>query len=36
VLANPPFNDSDWHRNDEDVRWKHGLPAKGNVNFASV
>ena len=22
VLANPPFNDSDWHRSDEDVRRK--------------
>ena len=36
VLANPPFNDSDWHRNDEDVRWKYGLPPKGNANFAWV
>ena len=24
VLANPQFNDSDWHRSDEDVRWKIG------------
>ena len=23
VLANPPFNDSDWVRNDEDVRWRY-------------
>ncbi len=23
VLANPPFNDSDWFRKDDDVRW-HG------------
>ena len=36
VLANPPFNDSDWHRGDEDVRWKYGLPPKGNANFAWV
>ena len=36
VLANPPFNDSDWYRNDEDVRWKYGLPPKGNANFAWV
>ncbi|MCA9107051.1 MAG: SAM-dependent DNA methyltransferase, partial [Planctomycetales bacterium] len=36
VLANPPFNDSDWHRNDEDVRWKFGLPPKGNANYAWV
>ena len=26
VLANPPFNDSDWHRSDKNVRWKNGLP----------
>ncbi|MCO6457897.1 MAG: SAM-dependent DNA methyltransferase [Pirellulaceae bacterium] len=36
VLANPPFNDSDWIRNDEDVRWRFGLPPKGNANFAWV
>ena len=22
VLANPPFNDSDWFRKDDDVRWQ--------------
>lgn len=36
VIANPPFNDSDWYRNDDDVRWKYGLPPKGNANFAWV
>ncbi|HEY9070307.1 MAG TPA: class I SAM-dependent DNA methyltransferase [Candidatus Ozemobacteraceae bacterium] len=36
VLANPPFNDSDWHRVDDDVRWKFGTPPKGNANFAWV
>jgi type I restriction enzyme M protein len=36
VLANPPFNDSGWHRDDEDVRWKYGLSPKGNANFAWV
>ncbi|MCS7468519.1 type I restriction-modification system subunit M [Stieleria sp. ICT_E10.1] len=36
VIANPPFNDSDWYRNDEDVRWKFGTPPKGNANFAWV
>ncbi|MGC9450034.1 MAG: type I restriction-modification system subunit M [Oceanipulchritudo sp.] len=36
VLANPPFNDSDWHRNEEDVRWQFGIPPKGNANFAWV
>ena len=36
VIANPPFNDSDWHRVDEDVRWAYGMPPKGNANFAWV
>jgi type I restriction enzyme M protein len=36
VLANPPFNDSDWHRRDDDVRWQYGVPPKGNANFAWV
>ena len=36
ILANPPFNDSDWHRRDDDVRWKYGTPPKGNANFAWV
>jgi type I restriction enzyme M protein len=36
VLANPPFNDSDWHRVDDDVRWQFGTPPKGNANFAWV
>ena len=34
VLANPPFNDSDWFRKDDDVRWAFGTPPKGNANFA--
>jgi type I restriction enzyme M protein len=36
VLANPPFNDSDWFRKDGDVRWQYGVPPKGNANFAWV
>ena len=36
VIANPPFNDSDWHRVEDDVRWKYGVPPKGNANFAWV
>lgn len=36
ILANPPFNDSDWSgellRND--ARWKYGVPPVGNANFA--
>src|SRR3984893_2855001 len=38
VLANPPFNDSDWRgellRNDK--RWVYGTPPAGNANFAWV
>ena len=36
VLANPPFNDSDWFRKDDDVRWRFGVPTRGNANFAWV
>ncbi|MCB9599200.1 MAG: SAM-dependent DNA methyltransferase [Sandaracinus sp.] len=38
VLANPPFNDSDWGqpRLKDDVRWKYGVPPAGNANFAWV
>jgi type I restriction enzyme M protein len=36
ILAGPQFNDSDWHRKDDDVRWKYGVPPKGNANFAWV
>jgi type I restriction enzyme M protein len=38
VLANPPFNDSDWSGEllQDDVRWKFGIPSKGNANFAWV
>ncbi|QQO34689.1 SAM-dependent DNA methyltransferase [Bradyrhizobium diazoefficiens] len=38
VLANPPFNDSDW-RGDllkDDKRWAYGTPPAGNANFAWV
>jgi type I restriction enzyme M protein len=38
VLANPPFNDSDWggEKLKTDVRWKYGVPPGGNANFAWV
>ena len=38
VLANPPFNDSDWRGGQlqEDARWQYGTPPKGNANFAWV
>lgn len=36
ILANPPFNISDWggDRLREDVRWKFGAPPLGNANYA--
>jgi type I restriction enzyme M protein len=36
VLANPPFNDSDWggEKLKGDGRWKYGVPPAGNANFA--
>ena len=38
LLANPPFNISQWHGEllQEDVRWKYGVPPNGNANFAWV
>ncbi len=38
ILANPPFNVSDWggERLADDKRWKYGVPPKGNANFAWV
>lgn len=38
LLANPPFNISDWggDRLREDVRWKYGTPPAGNANFAWI
>jgi type I restriction enzyme M protein len=34
VLANPPFNDSDYFRAETDERWKYGVPPAGNANYA--
>ncbi|MDI6694676.1 MAG: class I SAM-dependent DNA methyltransferase [Anaerolineales bacterium] len=38
ILANPPFNVSDWggERLRQDKRWKYGIPPTGNANFAWV
>ncbi|MBI4882157.1 MAG: SAM-dependent DNA methyltransferase [Planctomycetes bacterium] len=38
ILANPPFNVSDWggERLREDKRWKFGVPPAKNANFAWV
>lgn len=38
IMANPPFNLSDWGADKlaNDVRWKYGLPPAGNANFAWI
>ncbi len=38
ILANPPFNVSDWSGEQlkDDIRWKFGVPPAGNANFAWV
>jgi type I restriction enzyme M protein len=38
ILANPPFNVSDWggERLRDDKRWQYGAPPPGNANFAWV
>jgi type I restriction enzyme M protein len=38
VLANPPFNDSDWRGEllKDDRRWQSGMPPASNANFAWV
>jgi type I restriction enzyme M protein len=38
ILANPPFNVSDWRGEllRDDKRWKYGVPPTGNANFAWV
>ena len=35
ILANPPFNISDWggERLRDDARWTHGVPPAGNANY---
>jgi type I restriction enzyme M protein len=38
VIANPPFNDSDWsgYLLRTDGRWKYGIPPAGNANYAWI
>jgi type I restriction enzyme M protein len=38
ILANPPFNVSDWSGNllQDDVRWRFGTPPVGNANYAWI
>jgi len=36
VIANPPFNISDWggDKLQNDIRWQYGIPPTGNANYA--
>ena len=36
IMANPPFNQSDWGRDKlyDDARWRYGVPPAGNANYA--
>lgn len=38
IIANPPFNDSDWSGDllRTDGRWKYGTPPSGNANYAWI
>jgi type I restriction enzyme M protein len=38
VMANPPFNQSEWSTPAvlDDARWKHGTPPTGNANYAWI
>src|SRR3989338_5999207 len=38
IIANPPFNDSDWSGAllKDDARWKYGVPHAGNANYAWI
>lgn len=38
IMANPPFNLSDWGANRlaDDVRWKYGVPPDSNANYAWI
>lgn len=38
ILANPPFNVSDWSAKllQNDVRWAYGMPPAGNANYAWI
>ena len=36
ILANPPFNISDYALHTDDARWKYGVPPAGNANYAWI
>ena len=38
IIANPPFNIKDWGQEllQNDIRWKYGVPPKGNANYGWI
>lgn len=38
IIANPPFNDSDWSGEllQKDARWQYGIPPNGNANYGWI
>lgn len=36
ILANPPFNISDYSLIQDDVRWKYGIPPQNNANYGWI
>ena len=38
IIANPPFNDSDWSGEllQKDARWSYGVPPNGNANYGWI
>lgn len=36
VMANPPFNIKDWARDEDDPRWRFGVPPANNANYAWI
>jgi len=36
VMSNPPFNQDDWVRKDDDLRWRYGVPPARNANYAWI
>ncbi|WAJ47005.1 type I restriction-modification system subunit M [Mycobacterium sp. Aquia_216] len=36
VMANPPFNIKDWARDEDDPRWRFGIPPAANANYGWI
>ncbi|MFG3304679.1 type I restriction-modification system subunit M [Streptomyces wuyuanensis] len=36
IMANPPFNIKDWARDENDSRWRYGVPPRNNANYAWI